>query len=449
CAIVKNLKFDDSRIKEVIDLQEKLHTTIGRNRKKVAIGIYPLEKINLPIIYEARKPSDIKFIPLEAEREMTGQQILQSHPTGRTYAHLLEGYEKFPVFTDSKGNIISMPPIINSHDTGKITEQTTDIFIECSGWHFETLKKTLNIIITTLAEMGGTIYAMKLQYENKETYITPDLTPDKIKISLNNVNKLLGLTLKEIDIIKLLPKMGYEYKNKTVFVPAWRVDILHEVDIIEDIAIAYGYDRLIPQIPKVATIGEETKESKITNKIAQILTGLGLLETSSYHLIKAREAELSKLKEKIEVIDSKTEYKFLRQNLLIPSLRILKENKDNEYPQKFFEIGTVFSLDKEDKTETGILESEHLIIISSPANFTEMKQIIDYLTSMLGIKYELSESSHPNLIEGRTGSIKVNNKDIGYIGELHPETLRQWGIKMPASVIEISLEEIFELLNNK
>ena len=108
CAIVKGMKFDNEKIKEVIDIQEKIHATLGRNRKKIAIGIYPLEKILLPIKFEARKPQDIKFIPLEMDREMNGLQILQQHPAGREYASLLEGMEKFPVFADAKGKILSI-----------------------------------------------------------------------------------------------------------------------------------------------------------------------------------------------------------------------------------------------------------------------------------------------------------------------------------------------------
>src|SRR3989344_5785176 len=123
CAIVKGMKFDDDKIKEIIDIQEKIHSTLGRRRRKIAIGIYPLEKIKLPIKYLALNPKEIKFIPLESDREMDGLQILSSHPTGREYAHLLEGKKKFPIFVDATGEILSMPPIINSHKTGKITEQ--------------------------------------------------------------------------------------------------------------------------------------------------------------------------------------------------------------------------------------------------------------------------------------------------------------------------------------
>jgi len=240
CAIIKNLKFNEEKIKEIIDIQEKLHNTVGRNRKKVAIGIYPLEKIKLPITYKAENPKDILFIPLEAEKEMNAFQILQKHPTGRAYSHLLENCEKFPVFRDANKKVLSMPPIINSQETGKITENTKEVFIECSGFDFNTLKKTLNIIVTTLADQGGTIYQMELHYGEK--ILTPNLTPEKMKISLENANKLLGLNLNENDLTKLLPKMGYGYKNRTVTIPAWRTDILHEVDIIEDIAIAYGYN---------------------------------------------------------------------------------------------------------------------------------------------------------------------------------------------------------------
>src|SRR3989344_3247472 len=130
CAIVKELKFNNEKIKEIIDVQEKLHMTIGRKRKKLAIGIYPLEKIKLPITYEAIEPDKIKFIPLETEREMSGLQILQRHPTGRDYAHLLAGKAKFPIFVDAKENILSMPPIINSQLTGKVIEETKDVFVE-------------------------------------------------------------------------------------------------------------------------------------------------------------------------------------------------------------------------------------------------------------------------------------------------------------------------------
>lgn len=443
CAIVKNLSFNDEKIKEIIELQEKLHSTVGRNRKKLAIGIYPLEKITLPITYKAESPENIKFIPLEMDKELTGRQILQKHPTGREYAHLLEGFEKFPIFVDSKGKVLSMPPIINSHETGKISHETKAVFVECSGFDFKILKNTLNIIVTTLADMGGEINSMILDY-GKEKVISPNLSPETMRISLENTNRLLGLNLKESDLQKLLPKMGYDYSNSKVKIPAWRCDILHEVDIIEDIAIAYGYQNLIPEIPQISTIGSESQESITKRKVSELLIGMGLLELSTFHLIKPEEISCFKNLDKIELENSKTEYKLLRPNLLIPTLRILSENKDNEYPQKTFEIGSVFSIDKQKTTETGIKEQTNLIVSSTPGNFTEVKQILDYLSQNLCFSYTLKEEPIEGLIDGRSAQIFVNNKPIGYIGEAHPAILKHNNLKLSLSVLELSLPQLFK-----
>lgn len=446
CAIVKNIKLDEEKIRELIDLQEKLHTTIGRNRKKLAIGIYPLEKITLPIRYEAKAPKDIWFTPLEFEKELNGLQILQQHPTGRAYAHLLEKEKLFPIFIDAKNKILSMPPIINSNDTGKITLDTKEVFIECSGFDLKVLNKVLNIITTTLAECSGTIYSMTCEYSKSNKIITPDLKPDKMKISLENTNKLLGLNLKEKDLQKLLPKMGYDYENKTVHIPAWRTDILHEVDIIEDILIAYGYNNIEPEIPQVATIGQESSKSILQRKISEILTGLGLIEISSYNLIRPEEAKNMKIQQPIELENTKTEYKVLRPNLLIPALRILSENKDHEYPQNIFEIGTIFSHLADKNSETQIKEELNLTIAQSPGNFTEIKKTLDYLTRILGLKYTLKEKEKNELIQGRSAQIIINDKPIGTIGEIHPETLLLFNMKMPVSVLEINLDKLAELI---
>ncbi len=440
CAIVKKLKFNDERIKELIDIQEKIHTTLGRNRKKIALGIYPLEKILLPIKYEARKPEDIKFIPLEEKKEMTGLQILHKHPTGKEYAHLLEGKKKFPVFVDIGDNILSMPPIINSEKTGKITKNTREIFIECSGFDFDLLNKTLNILVTMLADMNGEVYQMRLNYGFRKQKITPDLTPERMKINLNSINKLLGLQLKEKEIKNLLERMGYDYRNKEVLIPSWRTDILHEVDIAEDIAIAYGYDKFKPEIPEVSTVGEEARDEKIKRKISEILTGLKFLEISSYHLLTRQDMKRMSQKTGIELKKSKTDYQFLRSDLLLSCIKVLGENTDAEYPQRVFEIGKVF--ERNERDETGIKEKDKLIIAITPGNFTEIKQILDYFANMMNIKMDVSEVKTRSFIEGRTGKIMMEGKQIGIIGEIHPSVLRSWHLKMPLACLEIDLEKI-------
>ncbi len=443
-AIVKGVKFDDEKIKEIMQWQEKIHSTIGRNRKKVAIGYYILNKVKFPVKYTAKTPKDIIFEPLDMPEKMNALKILSRHPCGREFGEQLKGFDKFPVYYDSNNEVLSMPPIINSNNSGKIIPGTTDVLIECSGTDLNTLKKVTSLAVIDLIDEGGKAYSVDIAYGNKKESI--NLKPEKIKLSLENTNRLLGLSLKENDLQKLLAKMGYECKNNAVLVPAYRTDILHEVDIIEDIAIAYGYDDFIPEIPKLSTIGEQSPKNNIISKISEILAGLGYIECSSLHLIKQDEAKTMKIQEPIELIDSKTDYKLLRPNLLTPILRILAENKDNEYPQKVFEIGKVFSRDKHNRTETGIQEQENLIIASTPSNFTELKQALDCLLKNLGLHCTIEETTTTQTIEGRTGKIKINNKPIGYIGETHPETLRAWNLKLPLAIAELSLEEIFNIL---
>jgi len=191
CAIVKNLNFDDEKIKEIVDIQEKLHNSIGRNRKKVAIGVYPLEKIKLPIKFIAKKPEEIKFVPLDSPKEMNGRQILRNHPTGRDYAHLLKNAEVFPIFVDSNNKILSMPPIINSEETGRITKNTKEIFIECSGHNLFYLKKCLNILISALYYMGGKSILWKLRILKKETLFLQICPMKKGNLILRILKKLL------------------------------------------------------------------------------------------------------------------------------------------------------------------------------------------------------------------------------------------------------------------
>ncbi len=464
CAIVKGLKFDDDKIKEIIDVQEKLHFTVGRKRKKLAIGIYPLEKIKLPITFKALEPDKIKFVPLETDREMSGLQILQRHPTGREYAHLLAGKSKFPIFVDADNNILSMPPIINSKNTGKITETTTDVFVECSGFDFPILQKCLNMVVTILADMGGKIYSMELKEGGKKK-ITPDLNSEKMKLNISNTNSLLGLDLNEKQIKELIEKMGHNYNKGVVEIAQWRTDMLHEVDLIEDVAIAYGYENFIPEIPSVATVGKEEEKEIIKRKIAEILAGLNILETSNYHLT-TKQDQFKKMSVQeegiIEVEASKTDYTILRKDLSHYIMKNLSENVDSEYPQKIFEVGRVFNNYK---------ETENLALAVTPSNFTEVRQILEYLSRMLNVEIKIAEPKDkiPNwFIEGRCAEIILsdvetenkkstsagaggrgpsNEKLIGYLGEIHPKILKNWKIKMPVSLFEINLEETFRKLN--
>ncbi len=448
CAIVKNMHFDDEKIKEVIDIQEKLHITYGRNRKKVAIGIYPFEKIKTPIKFMAQEPEKIIFQPLEFPRKLNALQILKQHPAGKDYGYLLEGKKKFPVFRDANNEVLSVPPIINSHKTGKINERTKDVFIECSGFDFNIMKKCLNMIVTALHEMHGKVCSMELIYGNKK-FITPDLTPEEMKVDIDYINKLLGLNLKENEIKKLFERMGYSYRNKKVLIPAYRADIIHQADLAEDIAIAYGYENFKASIPHVATIAQEDKFEIFKNKISNLLVGLDLIETSTYNLTN-KELQCKRMNTNaplIELANSiSSDYNVLRSWVLPSLMEILSNNKHHEYPQKIFTIGAIFK--KNENFDTNIEENERLAvaIASEKTDYTEIRQIMDYLFRSLGLKYEITEIEHNSFIEGRVGRVIVNGKKIAYIGEINPLVITNWELEMPVTAFELNLTELYGIM---
>ncbi|MFA5060940.1 MAG: phenylalanine--tRNA ligase subunit beta [Candidatus Pacearchaeota archaeon] len=447
CAIVKGIKFDDEKIKEIVDIQEKLHNSVGRKRKKLAIGVYPLEKIKLPIKFTARKPEDIRFVPLEYPREINGRQILRQHPTGREYADLLKDAEVYPIFVDANEKILSMPPIINSEETGRIIENTKDIFIECSGHSLYHLKKVISIIVSALYEMGGKVYSMNIK-DSKESFVSPEMNFEEMEFKLEDIEKTLGIKLSEKEIKKYFERMGlgFEKKKERTFalIPPYRMDILHWVDLVEEVAIAYGYQNFEPEIPKISTIAEEDKNSRKKKIISEILAGLGFLEVSSFHLTTERNVKKMHYNYSsfIEVENSKTERDVLRIDLLTNLLQIFSENSNSTYPQKIFEMGKVFSLD--DGLETKVKETENLAVafVDEKVNFTDMKQVLDYLFKMLGVNYTIEAEENNNYISGRCAKIFVEGKQVGFVGEIAPRVLKNWKIKMPVVAVEIGLEAI-------
>jgi phenylalanyl-tRNA synthetase beta chain len=342
---------------------------------------------------------------------------------------------------------MSMLPYTNSHDTGKIDENTTEIFIECTGTDQKNVIEALNIFVTMFSDMGGDIYSLELQYPDK-TITTPNLTPEKMKLDLDYINKRLGLALKEKEAQELLEKMGYGYENGDVLIPAYRADIIHQVDLSEDIAIAYGYENFVEEIPNVATIGEEAQLEKFYRKVREILIGLKLIEVKNYHLLTKEELneKMNKEEKVIPLKNALGDYNHLR-NRLIPSLmKNLQDNQHNEYPQNIFEIGRVFNFDQDQDTEVKETEKLAITLCSEKTGFTEIKQILGVLRNALGLKLEVKESEYVSFIPGRMGEIIVKEKKIGIIGELSPEVITNWDLTVPVVGLELDLEELFSLL---
>ncbi|MBI4151453.1 phenylalanine--tRNA ligase subunit beta [Candidatus Woesearchaeota archaeon] len=451
CAIVKDLVLDDERVRQMIQLQEKLATTHGRNRKKSAYGIYPLNHITFPLSYTACDPRTVKFKPLGFTEEIAASEVLEFHPKGKMYHHLTKEWTLYPFFIDAKDNILSMLPFTNSEDTGKVDEKTTKVFIECTGTDQQNVEVALNIITTALADMGGKISSVEVVYPEKMV-ITPRLEPRRMNLDKEYINKVLGLALKEKELTALLERMGYGWERGAVLVPSYRADIIHQADLAEDIAIAYGYENFTETIPNVATIGEEHPLEVFSRKLRETLVGLQLLEVKNYHLLPKEEAvdkmHLSQ-NTAIPLKNALGDHNHLRQWLLPSLIRVLRDNQHYEYPQNLFEIGRTFF--RNTKTETGIEEKEHCAVAfcHEKTDFTEIRQALDVIFTAVGKKFSIVEKEHNSFIRGRVGTIVCQGKDLGLIGEISPEVLSSWGITMPLTMLEIDVETLFEIIKSK
>ncbi len=432
-----------SSMQEIGKIQLK-RKNIGAGKER--IEIYLSEEENLHF-YSQEKYEEQKS-KIIAPKIMTAKQILENHPTGKEYAPLLHGLKKYPIFIDTKGKILSMPPIINSHDIGKVTEKTTDVFIECSGFDFEVLSKCLNFIVTALSDMGAEIYEMELDYKDNKKH-TPNLNPLEMNVDHDYINKLLGLELKDGEFKEYFEKMGYAYHKNKVFVPAWRADILHQADLAEDVAIAYGYENFEETIPNVATIGHANDFEVFKERILEVLVGLGFIETNTFCIINKDEQIkfMNYNGEVVELLNSVSEeYNSLRSWMTPAMLSVLKNNKHHEYPQNIFEAGKVFLKDSE--KETGVKEDVRLCVAISAvdADYTRIRQVLDLIFESLNTDYEITETEHNSFVPGRVARIIKGDKKIAYIGEIHPKVLENFSLETPTATLELNLTELYSIL---
>ncbi|MEM2933724.1 MAG: phenylalanine--tRNA ligase subunit beta, partial [Methanocellales archaeon] len=283
-AIVKNLVLDDKAIRSLMQVQEKLHATLGRRRKKGAIGVHDLDKIaGRNIYYRAIDPESERFIPLQKNEPMSPKIVLEKHEKGREYGDILKGKLKVPVIYDEK-ELFSFPPIINARKT-EVTEQTNAVLIEMTGEDQRTIDLMLNILLYTLEFRGGKIYSVKVRYHDREL-IRPELGVKEMQVEVNYINKVLGLNLTSLEIKRLLERMGFGVsirgKKLRVKIPPYRTDILHKIDIADDIGRAYGFNRIEPRYPQTLSIGNLTEQTKLGDAAREVLIGLGFQDTLNF-----------------------------------------------------------------------------------------------------------------------------------------------------------------------
>ncbi len=449
CAIIRGIEMSDPLIRQIMQLQEKLHTTHCRNRRKGSIGIHDLDNVEPPFTYYAEEPDKIKFIPLGETKEMTGREILQKHPKGVEYGKIIEKYDKYPLLVDKNNQVLSLPPIINGIVT-QVTEKTKNLFIDVTGTDWRIVTTTLNIVASNIAERTGSIESVKIVYPGKEIK-TPDFKPTEMTIKVSYANKILGLNLSPSQMIKCLQKARLEAKllnseEIRVKIPPYRVDFLHPIDLVEDIAVGYGYNKLEPELPPTITVGKELTKTKIIRKIRDLMVGLGFQEIF-YYVMSSEDVQVRKMRLKnvnlVKIANPVSkEFSVMRHSLLPGLLNILSKNAHVELPHRIFEIGDVIVLDKLSETKTRNNTNLAALISDYSVGYEDIQAVLYAILRNLKIRFEIERTSHSSFIEGRTAKILVNNKEMGIVGEVHPEVLENFKIENPVAAFEISVQEL-------
>jgi len=441
-AVVEGIRFSDDSIAEIFQLQEKLDLTVGRKRKRVSIGLYDFDNLVPPFHFKALPPSTA-FTPLKSDKEMTFDEILSGHPTGIENAKLLAGRKNYPCLVDAAGEILSLIPIINNVSSA-VTEKTTRIFIDHTGTEEYACNSSLNILCQEFADAGAKVSPVEVVYPDK-TVLTPDTTPHKLRVAVAEVNKALGASFSGKQVADLLVRQRINATAQGDWVdaqiPAYRADFLHPVDLIEEVALAYGYNNFEPLKPTAYTVGSVSPATMRENSVRDFLVGAGFLEVNTY--ITTNEARIRASRSQAafaEILNPVSEeYAVLRSELLPNLLDVLARNTHVSYPQNLFEAGEVIVPNDKlpERMETRLAVAA--IACHSSASLTEVASVLNELAKRVNGKLFLKKISSPQFIEGRAAEVNLGGKTVGVIGEIHPAVLSGLGISMPAAAFEIDL----------
>jgi phenylalanyl-tRNA synthetase beta chain len=456
CVVARHPKINDTIIRGLIHLQEKLDQSYGRRRRRSSIGFYDFDLITTPLRYGVAAPDEIKFVPLEGTEPLTLRQIVEIHPKGVEYGHIVGGHEKYPILLDAEEKVLSLPPIINSNDLGRVTPDTKNLLVEITGTSEETVMDALTILAAALADRGAEIAPALIHYRygRARTVITPNLTERRVSLTLEAIRELIGVNLSRIEITKLLRRARYDVarsdaKSADVLVPCYRLDILHPVDIIEDIAIAYDLNKVKPKWPSDLTIGGLSALEGFSDIIRELMIGLGFQEVLTF-ILTNQEKVFAKMNQDpariVELSNPKITTLTALRPWLLPSLMdFLSNNTHVEYPQRLYEVGdcSVWDLKKPNRVK----DVRKLACVSahSRASFTEMKSNLETLMINIGFEFSLKATSNLSFLQGRVGSILIGDQEVGIIGEIHPQVIENWKLEDPVAAMELDLDRLFEM----
>jgi phenylalanyl-tRNA synthetase beta chain len=446
-SLFASINLSDDVIKQLIVMQEDLHNGLGRHRSKVAIGIHNAEFVKPPIKYLATDDDSYSFVPLGSREKMSIREILTKTEQGVTYGKILSR-GLFPLLIDSSGSTLSMPPIINGELT-RLKQGIRSIFVDVTATERKSGETAIAIIASMLSDVGARVRSVEVQYDGSID-VTPNMMPETMRFDLKLTNEILGIKLEHAGARAALEKSRLELLSQNqARIPKFRSDIIHPIDLVEEVELGYGVQTLKPLRSKTYLSGSITSKTTRIRNLVDVLTGLGLIQIESLSLTSRNEAALDPNLE-LRVLDPKSQtYEFLRGQVLPSLLHVLGQSTHEEYPQRVFEQTTVFK--KKQSADVQIVEEEHVAvaIAHSGSNYTSIRSVLDgflrlALKSGYNASFEPLTEHSPIFAAGRTASVslvKAKQKSaIGVIGEVSPQVLENLALKVPVAAFELSLE---------
>ncbi len=438
-------KVDDQGLESLIVAQEKIASSFGKERKTAAIGFYPLDGISFPVTYETASPKTA-FQPLGEEEEMTLEEILTRTEAGVKYAGLLSDLQSYPVLKDSTGSILSFPPVLNSHTTGRVAPGDSRLFCEVTGTDWHTVNLTATILACNLEDRGALISPVEIRYSHGNPEVTPVIYHDTLTASFKEITEMIGSPGEELDINDLLSRMDYceievGEDSVTAVMPPYRRDGIHPRDLMEDIVIAIGLDNIEPLLPAEYTVGSAAPVELLARSVKSLLVGAGCEEImrpilTSFEKISTRTRTPEP---PIRISNPMTAEYGVVSNTLLPALLEVESSSGHAaFPHRLFTVGEVLI-----RTEGSFCGTEmNLAVSTGDGDFGSAHSLLGMICHLRGLDLTLKPRDDSRFVPGRSAAVIINGDEVGILGEFHPGVLEAWGITVPVAGFELPLESL-------
>lgn len=447
-AIIKNYKFDKYSYDSFISYQEKLCGNLGRNRSLVSMGTHDLDTISWPVTYKSIKKTELKFAPLNCTKEINDLEMhFKDDKNIGKYLQYVDN-DNYIVFMDAKGHILSVPPVINSNRT-KISVNTTNILVEVTGTNTYKVNTCLKMILS--AFRTDNMCQVNIISDKQEIL---EIKDKSYLLSIDEVYKELNINISVIDLSDLLIKMMYKTniiddKHLNVSVPSVRQDVLHKADLIEDIAICYGFNNINMVMPDINTIGSENRLNKFSDKLRLEMCMLGFTEVYTMVLVSKSDNIFGDNSAVVSNYKS-LECEAVRSSLYPGLMKAVSSNLHCKIPIKIFEVGDVVFLDSE--SDVGARNRRYLscLYVGNKSHLEDVQGPMTVILEKCGIKdYKFERmDDEKKYLKNQSAVLKINDKIFGSIGVCNGDVLNKYKIPYSGSMFELDIESIFDTFFN-